>query len=158
MSSGTPDGTPGEVVVGVDGSPQSRQALRWAADLARTFGAPMTVVTAWEFPTTYGYAVPLTDWNPEVDMRRVQDEAIAGVFGDEPPVDLGRVLQPGAAANVLLEASEGSLMLVVGSRGHGGFAGLLLGSVSAVVSEHASCPVLIVHGDHTPPPLVGTIG
>jgi nucleotide-binding universal stress UspA family protein len=81
----------------------------------------------------------------------LQDEAIAGAFGDDTPKDLGRVLQSGGAAGVLLEASESALMLVVGSRGHGGFAGLLLGSVSAVVAEHASCPVLIVHGDHTPP-------
>ncbi len=151
MSSATPETTPGEIVVGVDGSPQSRQALRWAAHMARMLGAPMTVVTAWEFPTTYGYGTPLTDWNPEDDMRQVQDQAIAGVFGDDPPNGLGRVLQSGGAARVLLEASEGALMLVVGSRGHGGFAGLLLGSVSSVVAEHASCPVLIVHGDHTPP-------
>lgn len=151
MSTETAGTTPREIVVGVDGSPQSRQALRWAADLAGTFGAPLTVVTAWEFPTTYGYAAPLGDWDPEDDMRTVQDEAIAGVFGDDPPRDLGRVLQSGGAARVLLEASQDSLMVVVGSRGHGGFAGLLLGSVSTVVAEHASCPVLIVHGDHQPP-------
>ena len=141
----------GEVVIGVDGSPQSRQALRWGAHLALVYGAPITVVTAWELPITYGYGTPLPSWNPADDMRQVQDDAIAGVFGDDPPKDLGRVLEPGNAAHVLLEASVGSLMLVVGSRGHGGFAGLLLGSVSAVVAEHAKCPVLIVHGDHTPP-------
>lgn len=151
MGSATPEKMPGEIVVGVDGSPQSRQALRWAVQMARLLGAPMTVVTAWEFPTTYGYATPVPDWNPEDDMRQVQDQAIAGVFGDDPPQDLGRVLQSGGAAHVLLEASEGALMLVVGSRGHGGFAGLLLGSVSSVVAEHAACPVLIVHGDETPP-------
>jgi nucleotide-binding universal stress UspA family protein len=152
----TPGTTPGEVVIGVDGSPQSRQALRWGAHLALTYGAPITVVTAWEFPVTYGYGSPLPDWNPADDMRQVQDDAIAGVFGDDPPKDLGRVLQAGNAAHVLLEASEGSLMLVVGSRGHGGFTGLLLGSVSAVVAEHARCPVLIVHGDHTPPEVAGS--
>jgi nucleotide-binding universal stress UspA family protein len=151
MSSATSETVTGEIVVGVDGSPQSRQALRWAAHLARTFGAPMTVVTAWEYPTVYGVATPLTSWNPEDDMRQVQDQVIAGVFGDDPPRDLGRVLQPGNTAHVLLQASEDALMLVVGSRGHGGFAGLLLGSVSAAVAEHASCPVLIVHGDQTPP-------
>jgi nucleotide-binding universal stress UspA family protein len=55
------------------------------------------------------------------------------------------------AAKVLIDASQGATMLVVGSRGHGGFAGLLLGSVSANVAEHASCPVLIIHG-HQPLP------
>lgn len=151
MSGTTSERASGEIVIGVDGSPQSRQALRWGAHLARTFGAPITVVTAWEYPVTYGYGAPLPDWSPADDMRQVQDQAIAGVFGDDPPPDIGRVLQCGNTARVLLEASEGALMLVVGSRGHGGFAGLLLGSVSAAVAEHASCPVLIVHGDRTPP-------
>ncbi len=154
MSSETTGTTRGAVLVGMDGSQQSRQAMRWAAHLARTFGAPLTVVTGWEFPTALGYGAPVTDWDPEDDMRRVQAEAIVEVFGDEPPGDLGRVLQPGGAARVLIEASEDALMLVVGSRGHGGFTGLLLGSVSAAVAEHASCPVLIVHGDRTPPPRV----
>jgi nucleotide-binding universal stress UspA family protein len=140
-----------EIVVGMDGSSQSRQALRWGAHLAGTLGAQLTVVTTWEFPLTYGYGAPLPDRNPESDMAQVQEEAIAGVFGDQPPPDLRRVLQPGNAAQALIEASRGALMLVVGSRGHGGFAGLLLGSVSAVVAEHASCPVLIVHGDRPPP-------
>jgi nucleotide-binding universal stress UspA family protein len=58
----------------------------------------------------------------------------------------------GGAAKVLLDACDGAVMLVVGSRGHGGFAGLLLGSVSANVAEHASCPVFIVHGHRPPPP------
>ena len=156
MSSETSRTATGEVVVGLDGSPQSRQALRWAAQLARTFGAPISVVTAWDYPTVYGLASPLASWNPEDDMRHVQDEEIAAVFGDDPPRDLHRVLRPGSTAHVLLEASEGALVLVVGSRGHGGFVGLLLGSVSAAVAEHASCPVLIVHGDQAPPLVAGS--
>jgi nucleotide-binding universal stress UspA family protein len=144
------------IVVGLDGSPQSRQALRWAAEMARLLDAPINVVTAWQYPTTYGYASPLPDWNPETDMRRVQTEAIAGVFGHEAPAGLTQLLEPGSAAAVLLRAAETALMLVVGSRGHGGFAGLLLGSVSATVAEHAACPVLIVHGDKPPPMLPPT--
>jgi nucleotide-binding universal stress UspA family protein len=156
MSSETPGTQRAEIVVGVDGSDRSRQALRWAADLADTFGARVTVVTSWEFPLTYGYGAPIPSWSPEDDMRRVQEESIAGVFGDDPPQDLERVLRPGNAAHVLIEASRSALMLVVGSRGHGGFAGLLLGSVSAVVAEHASCPVLIVHGNRVPPVAAGS--
>jgi len=139
------------IVVGLDGSPSSRQALRWAADLATTFGAPINVVSAWQYPTTYGYGSPLPDWSPEDDMRRIQDQAIAGVFGEEKPAGVTRILRCGSPAAVLREASETALLVVVGSRGHGGFAGLLLGSVSATVAEHARCPVLIVHGDRPPP-------
>jgi nucleotide-binding universal stress UspA family protein len=142
------------IVVGVDGSPESRQALRWAAHLAKLLDAPVNVVSAWQYPTTYGYAAPLPDWSPDRDVRRVQDQAIAGAFGEQHPPGVTGILQSGGAAHVLLEASETALMLVVGSRGHGGFAGLLLGSVSATVAEHASCPVLIVHGDR-PPPMPG---
>ena len=81
--------------------------------------------------------------------------AAGAVFGDQRPAGLKLELQvrEGGAAKVLLGASEGADMLVVGSRGHGGFAGLLLGSVSANVAEHASCPVFIVHGDQAPPPV-----
>lgn len=139
------------IVVGVDGSPESRQALRWAADMGKLLGAPINVVSAWQYPTTYGYATPLPDWNPEDQMSGVQRDVITGVFGEEDPPGVARMLQTGGAAHVLLEASTTALMLVVGSRGHGGFAGLLLGSVSATVAEHASCPVLIVHGNRPPP-------
>ena len=62
-----------------------------------------------------------------------------------------RLVNEGGAAGVLLDASQGAIMLVVGSRGHGGFTGLLLGSVSANVAEHATCPVLVIHGDQGPP-------
>jgi nucleotide-binding universal stress UspA family protein len=151
MSNETTATPRGEIVVGVDGSAQSRQALHWGADLAQRYDARLTVVTSWEFPITYGIGAPIPSWNPEDDMRHVQEDVIADVFGDAPPPGLDRVLRPGNAAQVLIEAARDALVLVVGSRGHGGFAGLLLGSVSAVVAEHAACPVLIVHGDGTPP-------
>ena len=85
-------------------------------------------------------------------MEKVLDDTIRAVFGDQPPAGMQRQVIEGGAAKVLLEASAGGMMLVVGSRGHGGFAGLLLGSVSAIVAEHASCPVFIVHGNQPPPP------
>jgi nucleotide-binding universal stress UspA family protein len=141
----------GRVVVGVDGSQPSRQALRWGAHLAATFGAGLDAVTAWEFPATYGWGSVPSDWDPEQDMRSALDEALKDVFGDQPPAGLRRMVHEGIPAKALLDASQGAIMLVVGSRGHGGFAGLLLGSVSASVAEHASCPVLVIHGDQTPP-------
>jgi nucleotide-binding universal stress UspA family protein len=140
----------GRIVVGVDGSRHSRQALRWGAHLAALFGARLDAVTAWEFPVMYGWSVP-PDWDPARDMEKVLDETLRAVFGDQPPPGLAQQVREGGAAKVLLEASRGAIMLVVGSRGHGGFTGLLLGSVSANVAEHASCPVLIIHGDQAVP-------
>jgi nucleotide-binding universal stress UspA family protein len=141
----------GRIVVGVDGSPPSQQALRWGAHLAASFGASLDAVTAWDFPASYGWASVPSGWDPAGDMRKVLDETIKDVFGDQPPAGLRRLVQEGGAAKVLLDASQGAVMLVVGSRGHGGFAGLLLGSVSANVAEHARCPVLVIHGDQAPP-------
>jgi nucleotide-binding universal stress UspA family protein len=139
------------IVVGVDGSEPSKQALRWGAHLAARFGARLEAVTSWDFPASYGFAAVPSDWDPARDMRQALDETVQAVFGDQPPAGLRREVREGGAAMVLIEASRGATMLVVGSRGHGGFAGLLLGSVSGNVAEHAPCPVLIIHGDQPPP-------
>ncbi len=144
------------IVVGVDGSGHSLQALRWGARLAAVFGARVDAVTAWEFPAAYGWSAVLPDWDPAGDMRHVLDDSVRAVFGDYPPAGLQRQVLEGGAAKVLLDVSQGAVMLVVGSRGHGGFAGLLLGSVSANVAEHASCPVLVIHGDQAEPPAPST--
>lgn len=143
------------IVVGVDGSQQSQQALRWGAYLAVTLRARLDAVTAWEYPPSFGWAAVVPEWDPAADMAKVLDDAVLAVFGTEPPRDLRRLVREGGAARVLLSECEGATMLVVGSRGHGGFAGLLLGSVSANVAEHASCPVLIIHGDQLPPAPAG---
>jgi nucleotide-binding universal stress UspA family protein len=147
--------SPARIVVGVDGSQHSKDALRWAAHFARVFGAGLEVVTAWEYPPALGWSVVPDDWDPAQDMERVLEETVQEVFGDEPPAGLQLLVHEGGAAKVLLDASEGATVLVVGSRGHGGFAGLLLGSVSANVAEHAPCPVLIIHGDRALPPAAG---
>jgi nucleotide-binding universal stress UspA family protein len=141
----------GRIVVGVDGSRPSQQALRWGAHFAAIFGARLEAVIAWEFPSSYGWASVPPEWNPGQDMEKVLEDTVRAVFGDQPPAGLQRHVREGGAARVLLDAGKGAIMLVVGSRGHGGFAGLLLGSVSANVAEHASCPVLVIHGDQAPP-------
>jgi nucleotide-binding universal stress UspA family protein len=135
-----------KIVVGVDGSQHSEDALRWAARLAATFSIRLEAVTAWEYPPGYGWASIPEDWNPAQDMEKVLKDTLHAVFGDHLPDRLTAEVREGGAARVLLEASESATMLVVGSRGHGGFVGLMLGSVSANVAEHASCPVLIIHG------------
>jgi nucleotide-binding universal stress UspA family protein len=148
-----------KIVVGVDGSRHSEEALRWAAHLAVIFGARLEAVAAWEYPPAYGWP-PLVspDWNPGHDMEKVVGDTMRAVFGDQSPAGVHLRVAEGGAAKVLLDACEGATMLVVGSRGHGGFAGMLLGSVSANVAEHASCPVLIVHGDQAPPPVATAVG
>ncbi len=98
-----------------------------------------------------GWTAMPTDWNPAQDTEKALTAAIDDVFGDYRPAGLQITVREGNAARVLLEASEGARMLTVGSRGHGGFAGLLLGSVSAACTEHATGPVLVLHGD-TPAP------
>jgi len=139
------------IVAGVDGSRHSQHALIWAAHFAGVYGARLEVVAAWEFPQSYGLAGVAPEWNPADDMQKVLEETVSAVFGDSRPGWVELHVREGGAAKVLLEACEGATMLVVGSRGHGGFAGLLLGSVSANVAEHAACPVFIAHGHQAPP-------
>ena len=141
------------IVVGVDGSQHSEHALRWGAYLAAALQARLDAVAAWEYPPSFGWAAVAPEWDPAADMATILDDTVRAVFGAEPPPGLQRLVREGGAAAVLLSECEGATMLVVGSRGHGGFAGLLLGSVSAKVAEHTSCPVLIIHGDQLPPPV-----
>ncbi|GGM89897.1 hypothetical protein GCM10009721_14040 [Terrabacter tumescens] len=84
-------------------------------------------------------------WRPDVDADTVLRETLDEVFGGHRPEGLQPEVVHGSARTVLIEASRGASLLVVGSRGHGGFAGLLLGSVSSACSEHAHCPVLVFH-------------
>jgi nucleotide-binding universal stress UspA family protein len=131
----------GRIVVGVDGSPASLDALRWAVRQARLTGAALEAVTAWAYPTTYGFPVIANvDW--EHGARTVLDKAIAEA-GCADVAITQRVLE-GHPARVLADAAAGADLLVVGSRGHGGFTGLLLGSVSEYVVTHAPCPAVVV--------------
>jgi nucleotide-binding universal stress UspA family protein len=145
------DGSEYTVVVGVDGSSHSERALEWGAHLSATFGANLVVVGAWDYPPGIGWSTVPDDWHPDQDMAKVLQETLHKVFGDDLPASLRTVVREGGAAKILLEESKGATMLIVGSRGHGGFAGLLLGSVSSNVAEHAPCPVLVVHRNQSPP-------
>jgi nucleotide-binding universal stress UspA family protein len=135
-----------EIVVGIDGSPGSYAALKWAATMAPALNASITVMTAWEFPvfiTAAGGGLLPGTWDPEADANTVVNDAIASVFAGTPGY-VRPVVAQGHPADVLIEASKHAWMLVVGGRGHGGFTGALLGSVSTAVAHHAKCPVLIV--------------
>ncbi|PRB65280.1 MULTISPECIES: universal stress protein [unclassified Microbacterium] len=131
------------IVVGVDGSVSSIDALRYAARIAAALHTPLEAVTTWTAPPIDPYLA--IEWSPENDAEEVLDESIREAFGESPPDGLMRRTLLGSAARTLIGLSENCSMLVLGSRGHGGFVGMLLGSVSAACAEHAHCPVLIVH-------------
>lgn len=135
------------IVVGVDGSEQSLSALRWAGLLAAATGADIEAVIAWEYPTTYGEPVYTDDWRPDLDAGQVLEDALQEAFGEHRPTRLKTQVLEGPARVVLLEESAQADLIVIGSRGHGGFTGMLLGSVSAACAEHARCAVLVVHAD-----------
>jgi nucleotide-binding universal stress UspA family protein len=134
------------VVVGVDGSHQSMAALRWAARIAPALDADIEAVTTWHYPAFYGVA-PVADWRPDLDAEKISELTLDKTFGSDRPARLSSSVHEGLAPQVLVEMSASADMLIVGSRGHGGFTGLLLGSVSSACAEHAQCPVLVVHGD-----------
>lgn len=148
----------GVVVVGVDGSAGANAALRFAVAEARLRETQLRAVHAWTFGYTavpgggFGYlGVPL-DTVPGVDISDMRKAAVglleratADLAGEAEGVEIERRVIEGRAAEVLLGAVGEDDLLVVGSRGHGGFAGLLLGSVSQQCAHHAPCPVVIVH-------------
>ena len=127
------------ITVGVDTSPSGTAALQWAVDLARATGGEVTAIHAWHIPKAYVYADLL---QARSDAERALADSVKLAAGQDVPVT-GRFLA-GGAAEVLVEASSDADVLVVGSRGLGGFAGLLLGSVSAQVVHHARCSVVVV--------------
>lgn len=136
-----------EIVVGVDGSEQSVEALRLAASLASGLGAAIRVVGTWDYPPEYAGYVPLGSDNFDEITHKLVDKALRQAFGEDQPSRLSTKVVFGHASKVLVEESRDAVMLVVGRRGHGGFRGLLMGSVSAACVSHAACPVLVTHGD-----------
>jgi nucleotide-binding universal stress UspA family protein len=149
----------GVVVVGVDGSAGAHEALRWAAAEARLRQTRLRVVNAWTFGFPGagggGYGYPYIGGSVETlpdsgfnDLRhaaeQLLDQVIAEVGVDAQGVEIERQVLEGGAVDVLVNAVTDGDLLVVGSRGHGGFAGLLLGSVSQQCAHHAPCPVEIV--------------
>ena len=137
-----------EIVVGVDGSAPSRAALRWALDQARSTGSRVRTVIAWEAPMHTGRAViAYEDFGAAAG--KLLSESVQEALGfDAPEIEVIETVLPGHPAQVLIDASAGAVLLVVGSRGHGGFAGTLLGSVSQLCVQHAHCPVVVVRGKY----------
>lgn len=136
--------TGNRIVVGVDGSPSSLAALRWAARQAELSGAELHAVTAWHVPGTGTWVAPVADFDWASNAGTILDQAIKEALDGTGTDRVHRHVVQGPSAAVLLDAAEGADLLVVGSRGHGEFAGMLLGSVAQHVTAHAPCPVLVV--------------
>jgi len=147
------------IVIGYDGSDFAAEALRKGLWLASKVGAPARVVRAWTIsnaprPKTWepGFVPPVDDFAEAVlDQLRRQ---VSGRLAKYPDVEVSLEVPHGAAGRELVRASETAQLVVVGTRGLGGFSGLLLGSVSDQVVEHAKCDVLVIRrsqGDQAPP-------
>jgi len=137
------------VVVGVDGSVESVEALRWAADYAAATGATVDAVMAWHAPTAVGVVPPritpqmITD-EVRTNMLEELDKSLVAVFGPATPPSVQAQVTYGHPAEVLIEESRHADLLVVGYRGHGAFAGMLTGSVSMHCVSNAHCSVVVV--------------
>lgn len=140
----------GSIVVGLDGSESSLAALRWALAEAVAHGHEVRVVQAWEYPAAvllpgpFGGPVP-----PPSEMAKANEAALAdslALVTIPEGVTVNRIVREGPAAAVLLDEAARADHLVLGTRGRGGFAGLVLGSVTQHLAGRVQCPVTVIHG------------
>lgn len=136
------------VVVGVDGSPSATAALDVAAGLAADTGAPLRIVSAWRRPTAYALRAVSTSYDlnelARATAEQARERARERAMGHHPDLAVSAVTEEGPAAEVLTDAAGSTGVLVIGTRGHGAFSSLLLGSVSHAAVHYARCPVVIV--------------
>jgi nucleotide-binding universal stress UspA family protein len=141
------------IVVGIDGSPSSQEALRWAVRQAELTGGTVDAVISWEYPAAiggYGWA-PASVIDEDFDFGQIAKKTLAdtvsSVVGSSTEVTIRQLVVEDHPVQALMEAAKGADLLVVGSRGLGSFTGALLGSVSQHLVQHAPCPVVIIRGD-----------
>ena len=136
------------VIVGVDGSANSIAALKWAAHYAQSTDGIVHAVYVWSYPISSIAPAPLgSPVAPAELMTSAASEALAGFITEaDLPADVHvvHVVREGSTSKVLLDQAKDADILVVGARGHGGFTGLLLGSVANAVINHAPCPVAVI--------------
>jgi nucleotide-binding universal stress UspA family protein len=145
-----PQSGSGRIVVGVDGSSSSEEALRWALGQAERTGQPVEAVISWDIPVNYGVG-PILDLDWEGAATSTLKDTVAKAV-DSPDADrVSQRVVKGHPARVLLDAAADADLLVVGSRGRGGFTGMLLGSVSQHVVARSPCPVVVVRDSAAPP-------
>lgn len=133
----------GRVVVGVDGSDSALEALQWAADYTSAVGGELVVVSTWEPPTSYGFYLAAESVDLDATTLAVAEDQVTKALAGHPGLPVTIKVERGPAALLLVAESRDADLLVVGSRGRGGFAGLLLGSVSTHCIHHAACPVVV---------------
>jgi nucleotide-binding universal stress UspA family protein len=135
------------IVVGTDGSENSLSAVRWALREGLLRGTPVDVIHSWHFTPMVdpmGIAVIPPTSDMQAAAQHVLAEAMKKVDADRVGVHVNEIIAQGSPANTLLSAARDAELLVVGRRGHGGFVGLLLGSVATQVVHHSPCPVVVV--------------
>lgn len=135
------------IVVGVDGSNHSKEALRWAVAQAKAIGGRVHAVMSWEWntnPFAVGTGTPDELVDAEETARRRLADTVASAVGTSPGVPVFRRVEQGSPAQVLVDASKEADLTVVGTRGYGGFKGVLLGSVSQQVVQYAASTVVVV--------------
>lgn len=133
-----------KIIVGVDGSEASIEALRQAVFLAGALNAQIEAIGCWDYPRMYDRYLMMDIGGFKESAEKVVKEAVARVIGTEPSEMLKIVLVQGDPRSSLIEASKNADMLIVGRRGMGGLAGLLVGSVSSAAITQSQCPVLVV--------------
>ena len=137
-----------KIVVGTDGSTVADAALDWAYDEAKRWGADLYVLHAWSYPYGYGGARVSVEEPPELvklDAAKVLERSCTSLRARKgADVHLHPVMAAGTPARTLMEEGKDADLIVVGSRGHGGFVSLLLGSTADQVAQHAPCPVVVV--------------
>lgn len=134
-------------MVGVDGSEGSKEALRWADRQAGLTGAKLKLVHSWVFPPNYGVVASYpAEFDPEGESKRMLEHTVAEVLGEDRLSTVELSVMEGHPASVLTRQAKGADLLVVGHRGHGGFGGMLLGSVSRHCVAHSTSPVVVVRG------------
>ena len=132
------------IVVGVDGSASSVNALKEGVKLAAELGGVVDAVAVWELPAKHVAYAAMGIGSFEEGAQKVLNDALFQAFGENVPATVSARLVQGTAASTLSSVSQGARLLVVGRRGHGGIMGMLLGSVSAAVVNQSSVPVLVV--------------
>lgn len=138
-------GSAGTIIVGVDGSEASIAALREAQRLAVPLGAEVVATAFWEYPRVYEGYVAMGITGFEEAAGEILKKSVEKAFGPALPDNVVSRLVRNHPRQGLIEASRDADLIVVGRRGHGGFGGLLVGSVSSACVAHAHCPVLVVH-------------